>query len=57
MSYKKVKSPEQQMFEQELKHSGKYRHSIHDEQHKRKPKNQKEWKQWTSVESLDLEQD
>ena len=57
MSYKKVKSPEQQMFEQEFKHSGKYRHSVHDEQHKRKPKNQKEWKQWTSVESLDLEQD
>lgn len=57
MSYKKVKSLEQQMFEQEFKHSRKYRRSVHDEQHKRKPKNQKEWKQWTSVESLELEQD
>ena len=53
------KSTHQQLFEKEFIHNDEYRHKVEDDKHtyKRKPKNNKEWKQWTSNDLSDLEQD
>ena len=49
------KSPQQQLFEKDFIHNQEYRHKVEDAKHsyKRKPKNTREWQQWTEEEDYE----
>lgn len=57
MSDKRTKSIEQQLFEKEFIHNNEYRHKTESSkrEYHRKPKNQREWQQWTESDDTDLE--
>ena len=57
MSDKRTKSIEQQLFEKEFIHNNEYRHKTESSkrEYHRKPKNQREWEQWTTTEDDEIE--